>query len=129
MDFRSAITAHAEWKQRLKSYVACPDGELRPEEVERADQCELGRWLLSDGREFTEMPEFQSLVRDHAEFHKAAADVVRRANAGDAASDDLLLGAHSAYAEASRRIVVALVQMKTRSGRHFGPRLVESASR
>ena len=43
MDFDDVIEAHVEWKMRLRLLLdSGVPGELRPEEFEADDRCELG---------------------------------------------------------------------------------------
>jgi hypothetical protein len=73
MDFNDAIKAHSAWEMKLAAYVFKPDHSLRPSVVGADDQCELGKWLKSDGRKYANLPEYSGLVSTHALFHKAAA--------------------------------------------------------
>jgi len=38
--------------------------------------------LRAEGRQYAAVPDFVKLVADHARFHKAAGDVVSKADAG-----------------------------------------------
>jgi hypothetical protein len=112
MNFEQAISAHVQWKTKLASYIAKPDKSLNADTVAKDDQCELGKWICSEGQKFAKLPEFQRLAADHTRFHAAAADVVRKANAGQHMSEEIALGAKSDYAAASNAVVTALMQMK-----------------
>ncbi len=110
MDFAEAIVSHTRWKRRLAALVeGAVDDELDAETVGRRDRCPLGRWLhhpanaddvaLADAR------------REHDDFHRLAAEVVRCVRQGDPARARELLSLD--YAERSIAIVVLL---KTRRG-------------
>jgi hypothetical protein len=114
MDFDSAIHAHASWKSKLACYIAKPDHSLNAATLSADNQCELGRWLQGEGRKYAALPEFKQLVVDHAHFHKAAGEVVRKADSGERVGDEIALGAKSEYALASGSVVATLMKMKAK---------------
>jgi len=111
MDFEQAISAHSDWKRKLTAYLLNPDGTLKSADVARDNKCELGRWLDGEGAKFSSLKQFSSLKTEHARFHKAAADIVSRADRGDKVSDDVALGAHSEFGKASTSVVQALMNI------------------
>ncbi len=115
MDYAEAIKAHSDWKMKLKVYLAKPDHSLNVAEVGADDRCALGKWLRGEGRVHTEWPEYARLVSEHAAFHKAAAEVVSRADRGVCVDDEIALGNHSPFATASSAVVVALMAMKAKA--------------
>jgi hypothetical protein len=77
-----AIAAHAKWKLRLKEAIDTGKSEWKVADVRTDQACELGNWLST-------LPVAQRLSRHyekvrtfHADFHKAAADVLELALAG-----------------------------------------------
>ena len=112
MDFDDALRAHVEWKLRVAAYVRQSDGSLDPVVVARVDQCRLGQWLDDEQHPHAGSPEFIALRTQHAAFHQAAADLVRRTNAGEDASADVALGSDSPFEETSLVVRVALLTMK-----------------
>lgn len=111
MDFKSAIDAHVAWKAKLASYIAKPDRSLNPVTVGQDSQCELGRWLKGEGAKLAASPDFQQLAADHARFHQAAGEVIRKADAGQNVTEEIALGTKSEYAAASSAVVLALMRM------------------
>lgn len=112
MDRNEAIRAHTDWKKGLSAYLKNPNGSLSPSEVERADACELARWMDGEGEaQFSTDMAFQHLRWAHSRFHRCAADIVRRANGGERVSLDTSLGAHSDYADASSEVVTSLMAL------------------
>ncbi len=75
-------------------------------------RCELGQWLHGKGQRFGNLAEFAQLVRDHAQFHAAAGEIIRGADAGKIARGDLALGGKSEYARVSIAVVESLTKMK-----------------
>lgn len=53
-------------------------------------------------------------MSSHARFHKAAGDVVNKANAGQKVTEEIALGSKSEFAAASGDVVKALMAMKTK---------------
>ncbi|MGB3631895.1 MAG: CZB domain-containing protein, partial [Terracidiphilus sp.] len=80
--------------------------------VAKDDRCELGKWLRGEGSRYAQSPEFAKLVTDHARFHVAAADIVKKADAGMKVSEEVALGAKSEYASASNTVVTELMRLK-----------------
>jgi len=112
LDFMSAIEAHVRWKVRLEAYIAgTGDESLDPEVVSRDDQCMLGKWLYGEGgQSHGEQPRFQAVKDIHADFHRAAGDVVRTVDAGEPEkAKDLLCKGD--YADYSHRIKAELARL------------------
>ena len=112
MNFDDAVAAHSDWKRKLNSYLQKPDHSLRADEVEADDRCVLGKWLKGEARKYSALPEFAKLTAEHARFHKAAADVVRRVDCGQDVSADLAIGRGSEFGRASSSVVLALMGLK-----------------
>jgi hypothetical protein len=108
MKFDEAIQAHAAWKVKLSVYVRKPDGALKSSEAEASNRCALGKWLESGGQKYASLPEYKCLVEDHARFHTAAANVIRKADSGASVDHDQTLGPNSEYGNASRKVVCAI---------------------
>ena len=114
MNFDEAMTAHSKWKTRLRM---CIDGQekLDPAEVGKDSACVLGQWIYGEGgRSFGSQPEFAQLKAEHANFHKAAADVVKKANSGDKAGAEASLS--GAYSQISTKVVSMIMQCKKKFG-------------
>jgi len=112
MDKNEAIRAHTEWKKGLSAYLKNPNGSLSPSEVDRADACDLGRWIDGEGEaQFPTDMAFRHLRQAHSLFHSRAADIVRRANDGERVSAGAALGSHSDCADASSEVVTSLMAL------------------
>ncbi|MBN8717014.1 MAG: CZB domain-containing protein [Stenotrophomonas sp.] len=77
LDMKTALDAHAAWKQRLQDVM---DGKQEPPEVHkvaRDDLCALGQWLHGEGRaKFAGSDEYGALLQTHAEFHLCVGDAL-----------------------------------------------------
>jgi aerotaxis receptor len=112
MNFDEAIQAHAAWKVKLSVYVRKPDGALRSKEVRASNRCALGKWLEGSGTKYASLPEYKSLVAEHAKFHVASASVIEKADSGEKLDHDQTLGADSQYGIASRNVVKAIGELR-----------------
>lgn len=112
MDFDEAIKAHSAWKLKLSSYLRKPDGSLKATDVQVDNKCQLGQWIYGEGAKHSSMAEFTTLKSEHAKFHKAAAEVVKKADSGQDTSEETALGSKSAFSSASSAVVNAVMAMK-----------------
>jgi len=112
MDFDAALLAHTAWKRKLKVYLEKPDHSLQAPEVAVDNKCKLGEWIHGEGRKYAASPVFKTLTAEHARFHKAAAELVRRANSGENVDAEVALCASSEFAKATTSVVNALVELK-----------------
>lgn len=113
MDFDEAVRAHSDWKMKLAMYLRKRDGSFKPDEVCQDNRCVMGKWIHGEGRAaFGSRPSFGALRDKHARFHREAAEVVRCADAGQSVSEEVAIGANSAFARASAEVVDAVRKIK-----------------
>jgi len=112
MDFDSAIRAHIDWKAKLSAYLNNVDKSLDAAVVARDDKCPLGQWIHGEGGRNVSSAAFATLRTQHAAFHRAAADVVRRANTGQNVKEDIAIGASSPFGTASMDVIMSIKKMK-----------------
>lgn len=115
MNFDDAIKAHAAWKLKLSGYLSKPDGSIKATEVELDNRCDLGKWIYGDGKKHASLAEYSTLKSEHAVFHKAAAEVVRKADAGQNTSEEVALGGASPFSKASQAVVAAIMAIKSKA--------------
>jgi len=117
MDLETAVSAHVAWKTKLRRAIANKE-ELDIATITRDDCCELGKWLHGDGRrEFSSltsdaMEHFKDCTSKHALFHKEAGKVAKLINDKKYTEAEAVLGAGSAYANASSDVGVAIQRLK-----------------
>ncbi len=96
---RAAITAHAQWKQRLRTAVAA--GRVEPGTdlavVARDDACDFGRWLHGEARGITEPALLGPIIDAHAAFHRETAAVLVAVDGGRLAEAKRHLMAQDGY--------------------------------
>ena len=110
--FDAALTAHAEWKNRLIRLINGTSSErLDPAVVCKDDQCGLGKWIHGDGaKQFSSDPLFARLRQQHAKFHEAAAFVIEEAHKqGDVKT---LIADGSNFDQLSGQVISDLISMK-----------------
>lgn len=115
MDFDEAIKAHAAWKLKLSTYLKKPDGSLKPVDVEVDNKCNLGQWIYGEGSKLSNFSEYATLKNEHNKFHKAAAEVIRKADRGESITDEIALGSKSAFGSASSAVVSAIMSMRMKA--------------
>jgi len=113
MKLEDAITSHAAWKMKLARYLCNPDQSLNACVVGSADHCDLGKWIKGEGNDYSNLPEFAVLVSSHISFHKAAGEIVRKADVGEHITGEIALGSKSEFAVASSMIVQSMMAMKS----------------
>lgn len=107
-----AIKAHTNWKMTLTNYVRTPDRSLKADVVGDFHKCDLGHWIDGEGTQFQNRQQFRDLKEAHECFHKSAADVIRRADAGENVNSEVALGGTSQYAQCSAKVISLLMAMK-----------------
>jgi hypothetical protein len=112
MNLDQAVSAHQQWKMRLKMYVGGSRQEkLDPAMVWKDDQCDLGKWILGVGSaKHGSRPEFRGLKEWHEYFHRCAAEVVRKVQVGDAAGAKKLLD--SEFYKYSSEVVMGITRLR-----------------
>ncbi len=113
MNWDDAVKAHAAWKMRLLAYIRKPSNKLDPAVVGVDNRCPLGIWLHGEAKhKLAAMPEFETLIAEHARFHRAVGSAVEQVNAGKIVPDQTVLGWESEFAASSRSLVTTIVKLK-----------------
>jgi hypothetical protein len=111
IDLTEAVEAHMKWKHRLQDYVEGKSSEqLDPLVVARDDQCKLGQWIHGPAlHHFHDDKSFEELRKDHAQFHFAAANVVKDIQENKRAEAEKILSGE--YAAISHKVVAELTEL------------------
>lgn len=105
----AAISAHGDWKFRLKRAVNNRAEGLDPEQVRVDNQCAFGQWLYSPATlAFRNEKDYANVLRLHASFHQEAAQIVRLCQIADATAAEKKLGPESAYSIVSKELTQAV---------------------
>jgi hypothetical protein len=103
-----AISAHGDWKRRLRDAIARGWYDLGSDETSRDDLCEFGRWLHSLPAETRADARFEEVVELHARFHHAAAVVVQYLEVGRIEDAREAMESGSEFAESSEALLYLL---------------------
>lgn len=106
--FNDAIESHAEWKLALKRQIE-QGQRIDLKEVANSHSCELGQWIYGEGLRYNRLPSFEAMCYNHEHFHRAAAEVVRCANAGDTKKALAMLKPEGLCAQSSNKLVRSIM--------------------
>jgi predicted esterase len=113
VNWDDAVKTHTAWKMKLLTYIRDPSKKLDPAAVGVDNRCPLGMWLHGEGKQkLAAMPEFETLIAEHARFHQAVGSVVEQVNAGETVPDQTVLGWESEFAASSRSVVTTITKLK-----------------
>ncbi|MCK9200573.1 MAG: CZB domain-containing protein [Gallionella sp.] len=111
MNFDDAVAAHIKWKVRLNQFIDGTSTEqLKSDTVCKDNLCDLGKWIYGDGAKFNKLPHYKDLVTKHANFHRSAADVIKKVEGGDKPGAKSLLA--GPFTLASKDTVAAIMELK-----------------
>jgi len=111
MNFDDAIAAHIKWKVRLGQFIDGTSTEqLKSDTICKDNLCDLGKWIYGDGTKYKALGHYKDLVTKHANFHRCAADVVKKVETGDRTGAKASLS--GAFASASKETVSAIMELK-----------------
>ncbi|WP_300296528.1 CZB domain-containing protein, partial [Ferrovibrio sp.] len=83
-----AVSAHAQWKNRLRTAVETRQSDITPDHACKDNLCQFGKWLYGDALGISRAEkgaDYEAIRRMHAEFHVQAAETLKKALAGDRA--------------------------------------------
>ncbi|MGE5546854.1 MAG: CZB domain-containing protein [Solirubrobacterales bacterium] len=82
-----AFGAHGAWNTRIAQAIECGHSEHKPDDVAADDRCAFGKWLHdpSLAASIRGSDEYRTVVRLHADFHRAAGATLAKALTGDRA--------------------------------------------
>jgi len=78
----AAIAAHGAWKRRLAAAITSGTDVSTPDRVRVDNACDFGKWLYGADLATRTDPHYAEIKDLHAQFHRAAADVLAMALAG-----------------------------------------------
>jgi methyl-accepting chemotaxis protein len=110
MDWMKIVNAHLSWKKRLRAYVENNSEERLDAAAESVDnQCALGKWIYGEGQQFKDLPDFETVRLQHAEFHQQAGEIVRLVHSADkTAAAEILHGHYSKTSEILKHQILRL---------------------
>lgn len=116
MDLESAIQKHAEWKTKFRTAISGHQ-TMDVATISKDNCCELGKWLHGDAKaKYGRLASLADCVTRHASFHTEAGKVAAAINAKKFAEAEAMLGAGTAYTNASSAVGGAIVKLKKEAG-------------
>ena len=110
-EIAKAFGAHGAWKTRIAQAIDSGHSEHEPAVVAADNRCAFGKWLYDSPLpgHIRGSEEYKTVVRLHAEFHKAAGSTLAKALGGDqgSARRDLEGGT---YAQAAEALSAAMIR-------------------
>ncbi len=91
----NAISAHGQWKQKLRVAIDTGASEAKPERVSKDSNCAFGKWLHERIEpEHKKSPYYAEVRELHAKFHREAGAILSLAVVGkkDAANERMKMG-------------------------------------
>lgn len=111
------IAAHGLWKFRLYSAIESGRSRFDPDVVQRDDRCPFGLWLHGDGRASHGADRrFEPIVGLHAQFHRAAAEVLRAAVSGRSDAAASMMRPGEPFLDTSLELVRRIDAWRTGTG-------------
>ena len=112
MNFDDAIKAHTFWKVTLRWLIngQKPASGLKPGS---STDCELGQWILGAGSLFQQLPAYQALIHEHAEFHRIADRVVTTFESGKIDEARAMLAPEGSFSVSSAKTIDAIKALQT----------------
>ena len=111
-EIEQAIADHAAWKTRFRDFV---NGrvELDAATVGLPNHCLFGKWLEKEGERMLLPKEaHDEIYALHAEFHRVAAETIKKKNSGDLNGAMQYLTANGAFGQASAALVQRMLKLK-----------------
>jgi len=79
LEIANGLNSHGDWKLRLIDAINTGKSEWEPHLVCKDNECEFGKWLYSCDESVANSPKYEKVKSLHADFHRAAAEVLRLA--------------------------------------------------
>ena len=110
-ELRQAIAAHGQWKVKFREFMA-GKLELDANVVQQNDQCQFGKWLESQGSKLLKKCDYEEINQLHTEFHKVAAEVIRKKKSGQTQIAERALATGGVFTSASAKLTTRLMAVK-----------------
>jgi len=75
-DFESARRGHKQWRVKARAYVNDIEIDFNPASAKDPTLCALGKWINSEGQQFSNSNAFQKLIKIHNELHAQIGTIV-----------------------------------------------------
>lgn len=111
MSFDDAMASHIMWKLRLMKFIdGAGTADFDRTTVGRTELCDLGKWMSDEGEQYRAIPAYENLLKQHADFHCRAAEVISKVESGDAAAARAVV--NGPFEAASRGVINAIAELR-----------------
>lgn len=116
LNMKQAIDAHIAWKAKLADQIGGNTDKLEVGQVASDDRCALGAWLHGPCKSLCgKLPEYADLVREHANFHLVAGNILMETHRGNAEKAlEMLNGGDFRHASDTVQLSLVRLYAKTR---------------
>ncbi|MDM8565686.1 CZB domain-containing protein [Candidatus Halobeggiatoa sp. HSG11] len=104
-----AIWAHSRWKIHLKQAIETGKSDFSVENTSNPHVCVFGQWL--DSKEGKNLPEYDTIVDLHNNFHIEAANILDLALKGNASEANSKMQMGSKFNQLTARLVNKLANI------------------
>lgn len=112
VDLNLAIQRHAEWKYKFRTAMTNHEA-MDTATISKDNCCELGKWLHGEAAEkHGGLKGHAACLSAHAMFHQEAGKIAALINANNHGEAERMLAAGSSYHEASKKVGVAIIELK-----------------
>jgi methyl-accepting chemotaxis protein len=112
MDLDRAVSAHVEWKMKLRSAISA-QVPVDAATIAKDNCCELGKWLHGEARtKHGHLQSYKECLTSHAQFHREAGKIAQLINQKNFAEAEKSLNGASSFGTASSSTSVAISRLK-----------------
>ncbi|MBE9563078.1 MAG: CZB domain-containing protein [Proteobacteria bacterium] len=104
-----AIWAHSRWKIHLKQAIETGKSDFNVETTSNHHDCVFGQWL--DSKDGKKLPEYDTVVEFHRNFHIEAANILDLALKGDASAATAKMQMGSKFNQLTAKLVNKLAEI------------------
>jgi hypothetical protein len=111
-EITKAIGAHGMWKARLRTAIDTGKSDTNVADAGKDNGCAFGQWLYGPTIDATAKGggDFKEVQKLHAEFHKAAGQVLQLALQGKKTEAEKLLALDGGFSDVSARLTSAMMR-------------------
>ncbi len=110
-DLDNMLLAHSRWKMKLRAAIQGHE-QIDAQTAGRDDQCELGKWLYGEGKEYARLDEYNDLRTKHARFHASIPQLIEQARSASPEKALELMDPISDFGHASSECISAIASLK-----------------
>ena len=109
LEIANGLNSHGDWKQRLIDAINTGKSDWEPHLVCKDNQCEFGKWLYSCDETAKKSPHYETVRALHADFHRAAAEILTLALANEKPAALKAISTGSPYLVTSTKLTQELM--------------------